>query len=191
MHSDATASEKVCCRCQQSKPIAQFAIKNKASGQRQSQCRECQKAISRAHYLANKETLKARAAERNARQTDVLRAVVAQALSHAQCACGSRSALTYQVHDDYTGPRVSAVVNAGMSRAALDEAMAHSTVMCKACQGARFGRALVEHMRAVRAGEKDAPPKTPKSEYKRRHTVAREDLRTRRFERESSTNSTH
>jgi len=46
---------RTCNRCGEQKPLESFAWHRKALGQRQHHCRNCQKEIGRAHYLANRE----------------------------------------------------------------------------------------------------------------------------------------
>src|SRR2546425_3533888 len=53
---------RVCCTCRVAKPIAEFAVKNKARGTRSTKCRSCQAAYSREHYRRNRPTYLQRAA---------------------------------------------------------------------------------------------------------------------------------
>lgn len=186
MHADATRSEKPCSTCEQEKPIAEFAIKNKVTGQRQSVCRACQKLASQRHYQENKAERIAQAAARTAERQVQLRAHVAEHLAGAACACGCTKALTFQVKPGYTGPRVSAAVNTGMAIATLEDAIANSVVMCKACQWAANGEILKAYNQARRDGSTPEPKRIPKAEYKRRHTRVTVDRRKQRFEREGS-----
>lgn len=46
-------AERVCSRCLASKPVTEFAMKNRVTESRSSYCRDCQRASSRAHYRRN------------------------------------------------------------------------------------------------------------------------------------------
>ena len=106
-----------------------------------------------------------------------LRETVAQHLAGSRCACGSTQDLTFVVHPGYTGPRVSAVVSAGMAPETLQDSMQNSTVMCTPCMHSAGRAGLADYQRKKAAGE--VLPKNPvtKAEYKRRHTRSRVDLR--------------
>jgi hypothetical protein len=56
-----------CGRCGQRKPIADFAWRRKAKGQRHNYCRPCHSDYHREHYLANKERYVAQAAAQKKR----------------------------------------------------------------------------------------------------------------------------
>lgn len=178
MHPDFTATTKVCSRCSGEHAITEYAIKVKHTGQRQSHCRSCQKEISAAHYLANKAKKIARAAELRAQKGAVLRDLASQALAGQHCAfCGTPDALTFKVNPEYTGPRVSAVCNAGMAEETLRESIANSTVCCTTCMHVRGAAAMVEHTRRRHSGEVVTKTTVTKAEYKRRHTTVRTDRR--------------
>ena len=49
----ATAAVRVCCTCRETKPLDQFALKNRERGTRSTKCRSCQAAYSREHYRRN------------------------------------------------------------------------------------------------------------------------------------------
>jgi hypothetical protein len=55
-HLDVLPHYKRCYDCGAVKPIAAFALANKAKGTRQGRCRLCHAAYRRAHYLRNRET---------------------------------------------------------------------------------------------------------------------------------------
>lgn len=178
MHTDFTATTKVCSRCKQEQAITEFALKVKTTGQRQSHCRSCQKEISAAHYRDNKAKKVVRAVELRAQKGAVLRETVRQALSGQVCSyCNATEDLTFKVNPGYTGPRVSAVCNAGMAEETLQEAMQNSTICCKKCMYVRGAAIMVEHTRRRRSGD-DLPKNTvTKAEYKRRHTTVKTDRR--------------
>jgi hypothetical protein len=53
-----------CGRCQQLKPVEDFAWRRKKQGQRHNYCRPCHSEYHREHYMANKERYVAQAAAR-------------------------------------------------------------------------------------------------------------------------------
>ena len=48
-------SEKTCSKCKRELPLDNFRWKNKAKGQKHSQCKDCQKAQEKIHYQESKE----------------------------------------------------------------------------------------------------------------------------------------
>jgi hypothetical protein len=57
------AALRKCHRCGQVKPVAEFAWRRKAKGQRDSACRPCRSAYGKEHYLANRRRYIDQAAE--------------------------------------------------------------------------------------------------------------------------------
>jgi len=58
---DMPFETRCCSRCQETRPITDFAIKNKKTGRRATICRACRSAYGKAHYQKNKATYLARA----------------------------------------------------------------------------------------------------------------------------------
>jgi hypothetical protein len=80
---------KRCGRCGELKPLAEFAWRRKAKGQRQTYCRPCQAAYTRAHYLANKQTYVDRArARKEALREQRTRYLLAYFARHPCVDCG-------------------------------------------------------------------------------------------------------
>jgi len=46
---------KNCCMCQRDLPVSEFAVNSQRKDGLQSQCKECQKAYRRQHYLDNRQ----------------------------------------------------------------------------------------------------------------------------------------
>lgn len=180
MHPDASLAVKRCSTCKQEKRIDEFNLKNKATGQRQSRCKACQRAASQAHYAQNKAEMVSRAVLRKQAQATMLRSVRDAALEGAVCEqCGSLDLLTFYANRDYEGPRVSAVIHNGMALATLEASMANSTVLCTPCMHMRQSRALdgFRFGDATREEKLKATPRVPKSVYKARRTRTANDLR--------------
>lgn len=182
MHKDATLSCKICCKCKQDRPIAEFAIKITATGQRQSRCKACQKLASRAHYEANRDDVIARSVDRRkATEADHKSFIVDSLTGKACTCCGTGEDLCYSVNTGYTGPRVSSAAHAGMARETLLESILNSTVMCRACRAAKGSHALLEYNLAKGQGKEMAANPVTLAEYKKRYTHARVDRRHSEF----------
>lgn len=182
MTSTVKGFTKTCCCCRQDLPIESFAIKVPAKGTRQSRCRVCAKEASRAHYLANKQALIAKARDAREAQKGVARQLVADLLADkACCKCGSTSSLTFKRDAEYTGPRVSAAVNAGMALATVREAVRNSTVYCKPCE-AKAHTSLGRFMAAKKAGQEFIGSPLTRAQQKALNTRSPKDLRRNRFE---------
>lgn len=65
--------EKLCTRCETTKPIDCFSWKNKAVGRRSAECKECHRAIRNAYYAANAEKERAAIRLRKSQIGDWLR----------------------------------------------------------------------------------------------------------------------
>lgn len=177
MHRDASSTTKVCCSCKLDKPIDQFSVKVKPTGQRQSRCKACQKIASRAHYEENRDTVKERVAGNNVIRRKELRAIVDASLVGQACACGSAHDLTYVINAGYTGTRVLAAVAGAMAEGTVRESMANSTIMCRRCMRVLKSAGMQAYTRDKAAGI--AWPKNPhtKADYKKRNTTVRVDRR--------------
>ena len=77
------AAEKLCPRCQATKPVSEFPIR--ARGSPDSFCRACAKAYFHEYYVKNKEAYVARAALRNKKIQEILR--VGKSKPCADCGC--------------------------------------------------------------------------------------------------------
>ncbi|GBG14379.1 ABC transporter ATP-binding protein [Novimethylophilus kurashikiensis] len=169
---------KECCHCHVEKPVTDFNLKNKVTGKRQSRCKPCQAIVSREHYLANKEKIIERSAINAAARRVSLEKIVKEGLAAAKCEkCGTANQLTYHLNRDFDGPCVSAILHNGMARESLMEAIEHSSILCKSCQGATFHKGLEPYLAARRAGQPYEAKRTPKNEYKSRYTKANKDRR--------------
>ncbi len=73
---ESTGQSRQCGRCRETKPVAEFAWRRRAKGQRHNYCRPCRAAYHREHYLANKQRYIDQAAhwkrETRRRQTELL-----------------------------------------------------------------------------------------------------------------------
>ncbi len=172
--------EKCCSRCKQVQPIENFAMKDPKTGRRQGHCRTCQKDISRAHYLRNTETCKARAAARKASIQPGLRAVVAENLKGRSCLkCGATENLTFYARRDTEGACVSAAVHQGMATETVPQAIESSDVLCTSCIHTEQSKALRawQQERATQSESQPAKPKISHTEYAKRRTRSPQDGR--------------
>lgn len=86
-----------CGRCGKQKPVANFAWRRRALGQRDNYCRPCRAAYKREHYAANRQRYIA-AADRRKRAIAAERAaLIVEILRECRCAdCGERDPLVLE-----------------------------------------------------------------------------------------------
>lgn len=158
-------------------------MKVPAKGLRQSRCRECAKASSRAHYEANREKTIARSAASKGAQQKALREEVARLLEGRCCSrCGATEDLVFKRNADYTGPRVSAVINQGMATDTLQESIRNSAIVCKTCDRKDGAEGLKAFTKAKKLGQLYKGSPLTRAEQKDANTRAVTDLRKGRAE---------
>lgn len=79
---------KMCSSCKEALPVEDFAFKNRATGHRQSKCRECAKSYGKKHYESHRSDYIARARKKNAETTEAKRAYVAKLRNRPCMDCG-------------------------------------------------------------------------------------------------------
>lgn len=85
---------KRCGRCGEEKPVDEFGWKNKAKAQRQSYCRPCVRAKSKAHYEANKAAYMARnVVKKKQLQTERFGFLIEYFATHPCVDCGENDPL--------------------------------------------------------------------------------------------------
>lgn len=132
-----------CNSCKHTLSETEFALKNKATGRRNTKCKACQRAYAKQHYAENTETYVARAGVRNRQVKDSYRATLAPLIESGVCVCcgvaagkavkGKPSRLVFVRKTGYTGTPLHDVIREKMSQAAFDEALRHSELKCDAC----------------------------------------------------------
>lgn len=85
-HDEAAMNhdEKICSKCQLTKPAVEYNFRDRASGKRHSYCKSCGKELTRSHYRRNKR----RYLDRNNLTFDRHREIVRQAKSKPCADCG-------------------------------------------------------------------------------------------------------
>lgn len=184
MPATADALEtKTCSGCHCVLPLSAFAMKSPANGTRQSRCKDCARASSRAHYEANRAAVIAKSAQSKAALKLALRNEVESALQGKICCqCNSAGPLTFKLNSDFDGPRVSAAVGAGMALDTVRRSMANSKVICKPCDFKDSGKAIQAYNKAKHAGVEFVGSGLSRAEQKKLKTHSTHDLRKNRFQ---------
>jgi hypothetical protein len=131
---------KRCGRCQQDKPLDQFAWRNKAKGQRQSCCRSCQQDYSAQWYRANAAKQLASVAANNLRYRAEAQAVIMAAKDVPCTDCGIRYPHYVMDFDHVRGTKVMHVglmASRHRTLGKLREEIAKCEVVCSNCHRAR------------------------------------------------------
>ena len=127
---------KECRKCGRLLPLNQFALKQAATGTRQSQCRTCQNAYSRAHHQQNRLRFRAGNKANRVRYKVRARRHVQSYLEANPCVdCGERDTVVLEF-DHVSGRKrmaVAALVYRGPSIASLDAEIAKCIVRCANC----------------------------------------------------------
>jgi len=169
--ADATPSSatKTCGTCTLTLPLTDFAMKNSASGLRQSRCKQCQREYTRAHYAANRDDYLERTSERNKRvKRDYRENVETHLAAQACCKCNTGLELYLFHKPGYKGLPVHELIRRSAGAAAFDEALANSDVFCRECLGEHFTPNLVPYQ----FGNPEREANIDKARERRAATVA-------------------
>src|SRR5687768_13986018 len=135
-----TSEAKRCTGCGETKPVAEFSIKNQKTGLRASRCRGCVRAYGRAHYQRNRAAYIQRARKRQPQDRARVRTAVTEYLRSHRCVdCGESDILLLDFdHRDPSLKRasVSRLVGTGSLRLVMDE-IAKCDVRCANCHRLR------------------------------------------------------
>lgn len=163
---------KCCTQCHQTKPETDFAKKR---GKRAAHCLVCNRVKIRAHYQANRQSYLDKAAQHNEAYRQRNHALVENALKGQRCSeCKTDSDLTF-----YQGPGaehqpVYMAANAGVSEAAVLDAIGRSVVVCRTCLGNYFiGNARAWRHASEQEREAAQREPVPEGHYKRYRAVSK------------------
>ena len=124
---------KKCGGCKYELPLKAFSFRNKATKQLSSYCRECQKAATGRHYIANKEDYNARDKARRL----TLRQYKYDYLKANPCIhCGESSIEVLEFH--HITPKnkistISSIIRKLGSMAKLKDEIAKTIILCSNC----------------------------------------------------------
>lgn len=76
---------KFCPACEEKKDVAEFGYKNKATGKRQSFCRECNRSYARRYYKENSERIKSASNGRRVERISRMRVLIDGLKGSASC----------------------------------------------------------------------------------------------------------
>lgn len=142
--SDRVRTEKLCRGCQRVLAIESFALKNEATGRRQSRCRQCHSGLRRGHYISNRAKIRRQIADRKreVRLANMER-IIEYLTDHPCIDCGETDLLVLQF-DHVTGTKsadVMAMIHLVREKVAAE--IAKCVVRCANCHtrktAAQFG----------------------------------------------------
>ena len=113
---------KICSSCRKEKQVEKFNFKNKASGLRQSQCKECTRLLIKNHYNKNRGYYLVKAGKRNKVLRDQANLFVQQYLLKNPCVdCGESDVTVLEF--DHTGkiPKFKAVSHLLRAQSSLEQ----------------------------------------------------------------------
>ncbi len=129
--------ETIVCRdCAVEKPVEQFNFRNKKKGIRVYQCKSCQSAYNRQHYLENEKKYKRKATRNRRKQRNQLRKYATKYLLKNPCVdCGETNPLILDF-DHVRGKKrkaVSVMISEGWSLKSIKDEIAKCEVRCANC----------------------------------------------------------
>lgn len=135
---------KYCKSCNETKPLFDFAFKNKAKGTYQWQCNACRRETAKKHYESNREHIIKRSTSNNRKRADWLKELK-QGLSC--CVCGEDESACLDFHHIDPSTKDFEISGSGRSigRQTLIEEMNKCACLCANCH------------RKHHAGKLDAP----------------------------------
>lgn len=151
-----SADMRTCGTCGVAQPLAEFALKNAATGLRSTKCRFCQRTYAKEHYARNRPKYLAKAKVRNDASRDRFAAfLVAYLLEHPCIDCGETDPTVLEFdHRDPT-EKVESINALARSQnwKRLEAEMAKCDVRCANCHRRRTARQFAW---MSRVGEDDA-----------------------------------
>ena len=131
-----------CCRCKQSKPLDEFSMRRRATGQRDTHCKPCRSAYGKEHYAANRQRYIQQSAARKAQLTqERVSYLMAYFEDHPCVDCGERDPVVLEF--DHTGADKEFDIGAKLIHVRwqliLDE-IAKCEVVCSNCHRRRTAR---------------------------------------------------
>jgi len=138
--AEVSADVRLCRVCHALKPMSEFSVKNKKTGNRAHICRSCAAAASKRHYERNKDNylVRSRATKKKYRQRN--RAMKAAILSELACVdCGEANPILLEFDHRDTGTKnveVARLMSSGSLDVLLAE-IAKCDVRCANCHRKR------------------------------------------------------
>jgi hypothetical protein len=132
--------QKKCCRCGERKELAEFTLKNRATGVLHSFCRACHKAWNRKHYERNRATYLANARRNSARYyAESADRIIAYLRDHPCVDCGETDPLVLEFdHRDRSEKRQAvSVMLKNFGWAEIEREIAKCDVRCANCHRRR------------------------------------------------------
>lgn len=131
-------TEKKCTRCGLTKPIEEFGLKDKETGQRQSMCRACGALYNREWYERNAEKHKKKVYQHNIKQRIKHHEYLYEYLLEHPCVdCGEVDPIVLEF-DHVRGKKLYGVtLMVGISRKKVDAEIAKCEVRCANCHKRR------------------------------------------------------
>ena len=127
---------KICSKCNQSKPHEAFSKSKARADGLQGICKDCMKALRKAHYVANKEELVAKVVARRQAMTDKLWAYK-QGKKCADCPQTDPRTFEFDHISDDKEHNISAMVKDGFSWAKIEAEIAKCEIVCASCHRIR------------------------------------------------------
>ncbi len=131
----AAANWRTCERCQVLKAPEEFHVQNRATGQRQTYCKDCMAAYKHDWYLRNTDHQKSRVKQNNERTTRENQGRAWQYLGQHPCVdCGESDPVVLQF--DHRGEKrteVSKMLRAGFNWSVIEAEINKCEVRCANC----------------------------------------------------------
>lgn len=135
-----------CIKCGRELPPESFSFNDKTSGERKTTCKECVRAYSRKHYLANRDEYIDRAKQKNPGLRAQRRALLAELKAKPCTDCG-RTFPAYCMEFDHVNGRtitgrgspeaISTMITSLRSMASLEAELAKTELVCLCCHRIR------------------------------------------------------
>jgi hypothetical protein len=133
---------RTCNRCHLAKPLEEFHVRYRATGERLTHCRDCMAEYKRDWYLRNTEHQKARVKQNNERTTRENQSRAWEYLGQHSCVdCGEADPVVLQF--DHTGDKrteISQMLQAGFNWSVIQQEIDKCEVRCANCHRRRTAR---------------------------------------------------
>jgi hypothetical protein len=140
---------KRCCRCGETKPLADFAWRRKALGEHDTHCRPCRSEYGKEHYARNRQKyIDAEARRKRARNEKRMRLLIEFFRTHPCVDCGETDPLVLEF--DHLGDKRFTISHnfSGRNWQSILKEMEKCDVVCANCHRRRTARQF-GHLRAV------------------------------------------
>ena len=140
--TDPTQFIRTCSRCGQTKPVEEFHIRYRSTGERLTWCRACMAEVKRAWYLRNTEHQKELVRLNWERSTRENRdAIWTYLASHACVDCGESDPLVLQFdHVDRKRKDIAKMMRGGFAWTTVEQEIAKCEIRCGNCHRRKTAR---------------------------------------------------